>query len=57
MIHRDEQERDIARSVRNAGAGEGDEEGFLSGGGWWEGREGREDVVGCGGADGDFGAD
>ena len=30
------QERDIAGSVRHAGGGEGDEDGFASGGGWRE---------------------
>lgn len=55
VIQRREQERDIARSVRHAGGGEGDEEGFLPGCGRGQGREGGEDVVGGGGADGDFG--
>ena len=56
VIQGREKKRDIAGSVRHAGGGEGYEEGFLSGGGWREGRERGEDVVGCGGADSDLGS-
>ncbi len=56
MIQRREQQRDVAGPVRDASRGEGDEEGFEAGGGGGEGREGREHVVGGGGADCDFGA-
>ena len=55
VIERREEEGHVARAVGDAGGGEGDEEGFLAGGGEGEGGEGGEDVVGGGGADCDFG--
>ena len=48
MIQLREKERDIAGSVGHAGGGEGDEEGVLPRGGGREGREGGENVLGCG---------